>query len=203
MISQLIDVKNLILLYSQWTSAWHAQVALTQNAQPWAAAEQNHNYNFCLWHEEDIARRDDLPAGRIKEAKRNIDRYNQARNNAMEQIDDWILAMLQEGGVSVSLDASLHSETPGMMIDRLSIMALKEYHMAEQAERVDVSSEHRAKCAVRVTVLKEQQADLADALRILLSELASGRRGFKVYRQFKMYNDPTLNPQLYAGKSKS
>ena len=199
----LFDLHCLNALHRQWTHDWHAAPCLIQTEQPWAAAEQNHDFNFRLWHEEDIARRDDIPLERIREAKRNIDRFNQARNNAMELMDDWILATLQQMGGGAPPDVALHSETPGMMIDRLSIMALKEYHMAEQAARGDASAEHRVKCAARVAVLKEQQGDLSDALRILLAELSTGRRRFKVYRQFKMYNDPTLNPQLYAAKSVS
>lgn len=198
MIDTIVNIERLIQLHRQWTIGWHVALSLGQIEQPWAAAEQNHDFNFRLWHEEDIARRDDLPAERIKEAKRNIDRFNQARNNAMEQIDDWILTKLQETGVVATENVLLHSETPGMMIDRLSIMALKEYHMIEQAARVDASAEHRAKCSARVAVLKEQLGDLGDALRSLLADLSAGRRRLKVYRQFKMYNDPTLNPQLYA-----
>lgn len=133
---------------------------------------------------------------RLREAKRNIDRFNQARNNAMEKIDDYILGKLHESGL-LTTGGSLHSETPGMMIDRLSIMTLKEYHMQEQASRDDASAEHREKCMARVEVLQDQQRDLAHALSVILKELTLGQRRFRVYRQFKMYNDPTLNPHLY------
>lgn len=198
--SFLIDLDRLNSLHRDWTRDWHVNATLTQGGAPWSAVEQNHDFNFRLWHEEDIARRDDIPLERIREAKRNIDRFNQARNNAMEQMDDWILSALKQAGVVAPTEGALHSETPGMMIDRLSIMALKEYHMAEQVARADATEEHRAKCAARVIVLQEQQRDLTEALRVLLVELAAGRRRFKVYRQFKMYNDPTLNPQLYGAK---
>lgn len=196
----MINVDRIGELHRRCVIEWHVGSVLLQTEAPWIFVEQNHDYNFQLWHEEDIARRDDLPAERIRDAKRNIDRFNQARNNAMEQVDDWILNLLKKNVVIEKLDAVLHSETPGMMIDRLSIMALKEYHMAEQAARGDASNEHRVKCAARVSVLKEQQLDLGNALRTLLIELSEGRKRFKVYRQFKMYNDPALNPQLYAGK---
>lgn len=198
--TMVLDITYLNQLHRQWTSDWHESPVLGQSKQPWAAIEQNHDFNFRLWHEEDIARRDDLPAEKIKEAKRAIDRFNQARNNAMEQIDDWMLSRIHLKAANSGAASTLHSETPGMMIDRLSIMALKEFHMGEQAAREDVSAEHRQKCAARVDVLKEQQRDLSDALQTLLTELSSGRRRFKVYRQFKMYNDPMLNPQLYSSK---
>ena len=196
----MINVDRIDELHRRCVIEWHLGSGLLQAEEPWVFVEQNHDYNFQLWHEEDIARRDDLPAERIKDAKRNIDRFNQARNNAMEQVDDWILNLLKKNEVITKSDAILHSETPGMMIDRLSIMALKEYHMAEQAARSDAPDEHRAKCAARVAVLKEQQGDLGNALRTLLIELGDGRKRFKVYRQFKMYNDPALNPQLYGKK---
>ena len=103
--------------------------------------------------------------------------------------------MEQNGGANVG--ARMHSETPGMMIDRLSIMALKRYHMQEEVDRTDASVEHITKCAAKVSVLDEQIADLAATLERLLGELAEGSLRFKVYRQFKMYNDPSLNPELY------
>ena len=194
-----MECRKINQLHVDWTRMWHLDPGLAENIEPWCTIEANHHFNFQLWHEEDVARRDDIPPERVCQAKRNIDRYNQQRNNAMEGIDDWVLLSLKDAGIPPSQGA-LHSETPGMMIDRLSIMALKEYHMDEQVQRIDVSAEHQRSCAERVRVLKEQQADLTEALRALLEDLGSGRRCFKVYRQFKMYNDPTLNPQLYAPK---
>jgi hypothetical protein len=132
---------------------------------------------------------------RIVEAKRNIDQYNQARNNAMEKIDEWILNYLELAGVQTA--DKLHSETPGMMIDRLSIMQLKRYHMEEETLRADATEEHKAKCLARLNVLDEQIGDLSNCLIDILNQLERGALKFKVYRQFKMYNDPSLNPQLY------
>ena len=193
---KIIDIIELSEKHEAWTSNWHTHLVCGESTPLLAAIEENHRHNFELWHEEDIARRDDLPAARIKDAKRKIDKCNQARNNAMERMDDWFLNALAADSVRCE-DGVLHSETPGMMIDRLSIMALKAYHMREQVERSDVSAEHRAKCAARVQVLVEQQLDLRKALETLVKELFAGRRRFKIYRQFKMYNDPELNPQLY------
>jgi hypothetical protein len=192
-----IDVEQLNQFHRLRVAAWHDVAQCVEAELPWQAIEANHYYNFILWHEEDVARRDDIPAARVREAKRNIDRYNQARNDAMEKIDDWIMDALPKSNLTVGI-AGLHSETIGMMIDRLSIMALKEYHMLEQATRPDAGPEHRQKCAARVRVLQEQQADLTESLRALLDDIYAGRRRFKIYRQLKMYNDPALNPQLYA-----
>jgi hypothetical protein len=202
--SPMIDTLQIVSVQSLWTQQWHEFYRATSTELPFVAIEDNHHRNFELWHEEDIARRNDLPLERIVEAKRNIDRYNQLRNNSMEKIDDWLLSQIASIRVESNRNV-LHSETPGMMIDRLSIMALKRYHMYEEATRQNASEEHRQKCASRVVILDEQIADLSHSLAWLLAALASGERRFKVYRQFKMYNDPTLNPQLYSdtGVSKS
>eukprot|EP00903_Cladosiphon_okamuranus_P003768 g3766.t1 len=157
---------------------WHENDLPLHQGTPMSFVEENHRHNFDLWHEEDIARRDDIPAERIKQAKRNIDHYNQQRNNAMEKIDDWILSELKQRGITCN-EGLLHSETPGMMIDRLSIMALKNYHMDEQVQRDDASPEHREKCEVKVKVLIEQQADLTASLKSLLADVFSGQRRFK------------------------
>lgn len=193
----MIDIDQLAEFHRQATIDWHNRFGQAQSVSPWEAIEDNHRQNFMLWHEEDIARRDDLPAERIKEAKRAIDQFNQNRNNAMERIDDWILNQTAELQPNAR---NYHSETPGMMVDRLSIMALKAFHMQEQADRTDASLEHRDKCASRVVVLEEQLGDLLFALKTFLKELNAGSRGFKVYRQFKMYNDPSTNPELYSNK---
>ena len=196
----MIDCQKLNFLHCSWTKEWHGEIRMNETEFPWVAIQRNHRFNFLLWHEEDIARREDIPAERIREAKRNIDQFNQKRNNSMEEIDDWILGEL---GASQSADqrVKLHSETPGMMVDRLSIMALKEFHMEEQTRRTDVSSDHLSSCLAKVRILAEQQADLTCCLAELLDEILSGKKRFKLYRQLKMYNDPNLNPQIYGQKS--
>lgn len=192
-----IDCVKLNTLHRQWTIDWHAKMLMNESESPWKAIQTNHRFNFLLWHEEDIARRDDIPLLRIREAKRNIDRFNQQRNNSMEEIDNWILNALSSSVIHEA-NAKLHSETPGMMIDRLSIMALKEFHMHEQTLRTHVSSEHVSACLSKVQILIEQQSDLTNCLLELLDSIFSGKKRFKIYRQLKMYNDPTLNPQLYG-----
>jgi Protein of unknown function (DUF4254) len=180
-------------LHAQWTSDWHNQPSTPRPDLPWSIVEYNHRMNFDLWHEEDIARRDDLGAERVRAAKRNIDGFNQRRNDAIERMDSWFLS-----SIAVPAEGPLHSETPGMIIDRLSILALKLYHMQAEADRASATEEHRRKCSEKAAILKEQLGDLAKCLDELLGQIQAGTRRFKVYRQFKMYNDASLNPQLYT-----
>ena len=196
----MIDCKKLNILHRDWTMEWHGAIRMNETESPWVAIQRNHRFNFLLWHEEDVARRDDIPAERIREAKRNIDQFNQKRNNSMEEIDDWILGELRSAH-PVDQHAKLHSETPGMMVDRLSIMALKEFHMEEQTRRPDVGPDHISTCSTKVQILAEQQTDLTHCLEELLSEISSGKKRFKLYRQLKMYNDPNLNPQIYENNT--
>lgn len=152
----------------------------------------NHRCNMLLWTAEDQARRPDKPASFIAQQKREIDRYNQARNDAIEALDTLLLS--HPGPPSKG--ARLHSETPGAMVDRLSILALKCFHMAQQSERTDAGEVHLAACSAKLHMLREQRADLAACLATLLDDVVQGRAYFKQYRQFKMYNDPALNPWL-------
>lgn len=164
----------------------------------WHWIEENHRYNNLLWNEEDKARRTDVDAAEIAQSKRLIDRYNQKRNDAVEAIDEAVLAQLD--AQERRADARLNSETAGAMIDRLSILSLKVYHMRQQTLRSDVEREHVHACEAKLGRLMEQRQDLGACLDRLLAEAAEGRAYFKVYRQFKMYNDPTLNPYLYASQ---
>ena len=177
------------------TMHWHA----IRNAPPAPATpfEQlvldQHRANFDLWHEEDAARDPSANDAGIARVKRAIDVLNQRRNDLVEQLD---LALLEIAGVQ-SPDAPLHSETPGLIIDRLSILALKIFHTAEEAERRDAGEDHRARNRQRLAILRQQRDDLAQCLAQLWADVLAGRRRFKLYRQMKMYNDPTLNPRLY------
>ena len=191
----MIDVKEILELQRNNVIEWHNHLILDQNELPWKFIQENHMWNFSLWHEEDIARIKDIDNMRIVEAKRNIDRYNQSRNNAIEKIDEWILSLLEIRNIAPN--ENMHSETPGMIIDRLSIMSLKRYHMYEETLRTEASDEHKLLCGRKVSVLDEQIDDLASCLKNLFVKLESGELKFKVYRQFKMYNDPSLNPELY------
>jgi hypothetical protein len=161
----------------------------------WQAIATNHHCNCQLWKEEDRARRRDVPEAEIAASKRLIDRYNQQRNDAVEAIDEAILSGLAH--VRLRAGARLSSETAGAMVDRLSILALKIHHMRLQAQRAEAGQAHVQLCGVKLERLLAQRADLAGCLDRLLREARSGDTYFKVYRQFKMYNDPALNPYLY------
>ncbi len=162
----------------------------------WRWIDANHRFNSMLWDEEDRARRLDVGPADIAASKRLIDRHNQQRNDAVEAIDEAILTQL----ASVERDdtARLSSETAGAMIDRLSILALKIFHMRQQTRRPEASTAHIDTCRAKLQRLIAQRNDLACCLDQLLNEAQCGQAYFKVYRQFKMYNDPNLNPYLYA-----
>ena len=167
----------------------------------WRAIEDNHRCNRQLWDEEDLARRRDVPDAEIAANKRAIDGYNQQRNDAIERIDEELLSSLSQ--VKIKPDARLNSETPGAMIDRLSILSLKIHHMRLQTLRTDVASAHIENCLLKLNRLNEQRTDLAACFERLLDEAARGEARFKVYRQFKMYNDPALNPAIYGESKRS
>jgi hypothetical protein len=160
----------------------------------WHWIETNHRCNRLLWDEEDQARRRDVPDSFIAANKRAIDRYNQLRNDAVERLDEQILATL--AGVTPLPGAWHNAETAGAMVDRLSILALKIHHMRKQAERPDASAEHRAMCGAKLAQLETQRSNLIRCLDALLEGCASGNAFYRIYRQFKMYNDPATNPYL-------
>ena len=152
------------------------------------------------WHLEDIIRDPEIDPVEALKIKRRIDKSNQDRTDLVELIDSFFLDKYKE--VKVQPDATINTESPAWAIDRLSILALKIYHMREQAERTDADADHRAKCAAKLDVLMQQQQDLGTAICQLLDDIAAGRKYMKVYRQMKMYNDPATNPVLYARKDK-
>lgn len=152
-----------------------------------------HRANFDLWHEEDKARCPGASDAEITRVKHAIDSLNQRRNDLMEKIDLWLLDHLEQNE-----SAPLHSETPGIMIDRLSILALKIYHTREETHRDSATETHRQRNRRRLAQLEEQRADLAACLDALWAEVLAGTRRFKLYRQMKMYNDPELNPAMYG-----
>ena len=150
------------------------------------------------WHLEDFIRDPHIdPAGALQ-LKRRIDHSNQDRTDLVEEIDSYFRQLYNQ--VKPLPDARLNTESPAWAIDRLSILALKIWHMREQAERQDATAEHRARCQARLQVLLEQQQDLSTAIDQLLEDISEGRKYMKVYRQMKMYNDPTTNPVLYGCK---
>ena len=145
------------------------------------------------WHLEDLVRPDDVDPVYALQLKRRIDRSNQHRTDLVERIDDHYMLMFKD--VKPVADAKLNTETPAWAVDRLSILALKIYHFGIEAGRGD--AEHRARCQAKLDTLLTQRADLTTAIDQMLEDLAAGRRRMKLYRQMKMYNDPSLNPSLY------
>jgi hypothetical protein len=201
----MIDVKQVIDLHRSTVVLWHSQPIANAFDGFLSLVCQQHSFNFLLWHEEDIARSPDVSDAKIAAVKRAIDGYNQRRNDGIEKLDDWIIEQLHGQSIVALPEARLNTETPGSAIDRLSILALRLYHMDEQASRADASVEHRAKARSRVEILVRQHHDLAQALGELLADIFAGRKRLELYRQFKMYNDPALNPYLYGsgGQPKS
>jgi phosphate uptake regulator len=186
-------------IHDQFTVLWHQDPAMSEtDLRLVRLIIEQHNKNFVLWHEEDRARAPQASPQEIAQTKRNIDALNQGRNDLIEIIDTELLLELKNAGVTMS--GPLHSETPAMMIDRLSILSLKIFHTIEQTHRAGVAAEHIHRNRERLEILKEQRVDLASALNELWRDVLAGKRRFKLYRQLKMYNDPELNPELYRGR---
>ena len=215
------DALAIVQRHDDWLSkpGWCDEVSGTQaNAQAatdagaWPFIEANHRCNALLWQQEDLARRTRVSDGEIAANKRAIDRLNQQRHEATERLDEWLLVALglvdaksartDEPVARAPAGARLNSETAGSMVDRLSILALKLHAMRAQVARSDVDDAHRATSARRVAQLQRQRDDLCACLAELLRDAQAGRAYFKVYREFKMYNDPRFNPQLVAEATK-
>jgi len=169
-------------------------------------ALRQHLKNFLLWHVEDRARRKDVDDSIITACKREIDGLNQQRNDLMEQVDAWLVQAVSAFEAQRNLPEECrryNTETLGAALDRLSILSLKIHHMREQTERDDADQEHLARCREKLKVLHAQHDDLSRSVLELVDDYASGVKSPKVYFQCKMYNDPALNPELYAAKPAS
>ncbi|KAB5175273.1 DUF4254 domain-containing protein, partial [Bacteroides thetaiotaomicron] len=151
-----------------------------------------------LWHFEDIFRDPHIDPVAAVALKRRIDKSNQDRTDLVELIDSYFLDRYKD--VKPLADATINTESPAWAVDRLSILALKIYHMQQEVERTDTTEEHRAQCQVKLDILLEQRKDLSSAIDQLLADIEAGKKYMKVYKQMKMYNDPALNPVLYAKK---
>lgn len=198
----MIEVDHLLQLHQDTVALWHKQ-PIANPYEGWLQVVcQQHQYNYELWHQEDIARSPDVDDKTIAGVKRAIDRLNQLRNDWIEKIDDWITEKLSESNIIPAESAKQNTETPGSCIDRLSILALRLYHLREQLERTDVDQKHLDKVQQRLVIGEAQRRDLSQGLRELVEDLLSGKKRHRTYRQMKMYNDPTMNPYLYQARDK-
>lgn len=188
-------------LQDRLTEAWHSGQSLEPAHDLEELIIEQHRHNFDLWHEEDRARSPVADDREVADTKRRIDVLNQQRNDQIEAIDRELLRRLESSGLT--LRGPLHSETPSMIIDRLSILSLKIFHTREQLDRRDVSEAHLSRNRERLEALRQQRDDLAGCLQELWEEVCRGQRRFQLYRQLKMYNDPELNPEIYGASSKS
>ncbi len=197
----MLSAEAIVNLHDQLTEQWHREPAHTADTTGalFSLAARQHRANFDLWHTEDEARTPNATDAQIAGVKRRIDSANQLRNDLAEQIDIALLDLLAARGLP-NPAAPLNSESPGLIIDRLSILALKIYHTREEAGRKDAPQGHAQRNRERLTILEEQRRDLAACLDALWRETLAGTRRFKLYRQLKMYNDPALNPSIYGNR---
>jgi hypothetical protein len=201
----MVSAEQIIKLQDEETRALHGAMSDLGPAgrSGWLeAVGRQHRSNFELWHVEDEARSPGASEADLAGVKRRVDVINQLRNDLAEQLDRLLLGWLEPKGLP-NPAAELNSESPGLMIDRLSILALKIYHTREEAERAGAPEGHAERNLERLAVLEEQRQDLAACLDALWRETLKGTRRFKLYRQLKMYNDPALNPAIYRASNRA
>jgi hypothetical protein len=206
----MLSPEFIVNLQDRETRAWHQAAAEAANPEPEPQPEpdadwldlvrRQHRANFELWHIEDEARAPGATDAELADVKRRVDQTNQCRNDLAEDLDRALLVWLESRGLP-NPAAALNSESPGLMIDRLSILSLKIYHTREEAERAVAPAGHAQRNLDRLAILEEQRADLAACLDALWRETMAGTRRFKLYRQLKMYNDPSLNPAVYGNSA--
>ncbi len=207
----LANIKKLKQLIDKHITLWHERdngkisltsEQLTENNLFFILAMNILESNYKLWHLEDTARDPVANDNVIADVKRKIDKENQLRNDKIEKLDIAIENYLRENNIITTSD-EFNSETPGSIVDRSTILSLKIYHMKEQTERKDSSPEHIEQCKRKLTILHQQRDDLLLALKKLIKALLNGEKTHKIYYQFKMYNDPNLNPAIYSKISKT
>lgn len=204
----LADSKKIFKIYDDIVNSWHEKEkrikSLDQAVNILSTEKKEIDklisgiaaINCFLWHEEDKARASSFSDSIIANVKRSIDYSNQKRANKVEEIDKYILDSISDKKVEVTKKAPLNSETPGSIMDRFSVLAIRIYHMNEQIKRKDVSKDHIEKCRNKLAVMNEQKKDLCMCFDLLIKDLFSGKKRLKMYYQFKMYNDPATNPWM-------
>jgi hypothetical protein len=200
----MIKAEDCNILFNNGIEQYHILDAVDQAFEPIEGSDiERLLYQKCWidtvqWHYEDLIRDPEINPKDGMTLKRLIDASNQRRTDMVEQIDDWFLGQFLTANADEN--ATVNTESPAWVVDRLSILALKIYHMHEQVERDNVDTEHVQQAKSKLAVLKEQQIDLAASFNELLADIGSGTRVMKVYRQMKLYNDPATNPVLYKSK---
>lgn len=192
----MVDVGRILALHADAVAQWHQVEIDEPHEGVYGLVYRQHSFNFRLWHEEDKARCTKASDTEIARVKRNIDSLNQQRNDWIERVDDWIIDDLSDQGIIAPADAPRNTETPGSAIDRLSILALRLYHLDEQLARPRIAGELATSIRQKIQIGNAQRTDLANALSELLEDIYAGRKRHTTYRQMKMYNDPRLNPYL-------
>lgn len=204
----MLPIQTIVDLQTETVARWHQQpldnpFPANSNDALLHTICQQHQFNYLLWHEEDIARSRDVSDAEIARVKRAIDGYNQQRNDWIEKVDDLITQMLEQQHIVADAHAPMNTETPGSTIDRLSILSLRIFHLREQLERDDIDAEHTKSVQQKIAICLLQQSELATALQQLVDAIFAGQKRHRTYRQLKMYNDPSLNPYLYRAKAKN
>jgi hypothetical protein len=197
----MLNIEALLELHRSTVARWHNQPIDNPYRGLLSTIATQHAFNYQLWHEEDVARSPDADNATIAAVKRRIDFLNQQRNDWIEHIDDDVAAWLDHHGVRAGADAPMNTETLGGAIDRLSILALRIYHLSEQICRDGADAAHIESVGDKLRLANWQQMELARAVDQLIDDIRTGRRIHRTYRQLKMYNDPSLNPYLYNARA--
>ena len=199
-IGLMIDVTAVTVLHRTTVQQWHAeQIDNPYHGFLHLICDQ-HQTNYRLWRQEEIARNPETGDAELAEAKRAIDRLNQQRSDLLEKLDDGLVHQLDAWGARPRPGARLNTETPGGAIDRLSILSLRIYHLEEQARREDLDAKQMEKITKRLALLREQHKDLSTSLVELLDDIVAGRKRLKVYHPYKVYDDPAMSPPVYAAQ---
>jgi len=197
-----ISAARLSTLQTEAVARWHVDPISCDNREFDALVLANHEINFRLWHEEDQARDPGATDAIIAQVKRRIDRLNQQRSDSIEHLDNAIADAISAADVTVDPALPLNTETPGSAIDRLSILALRIFHLAEQCDRPEIDNAARGRVTVSLRIAEQQRTNLELSLQQLCDDLFAGVKQHQTFRQLKMYNDPELNPVIYRYAAK-